>query len=155
MEKETNKQTETENNSKSNKNSDLKKEADYKNETEEIDPFYFKRHTGSCRILQIILMTPIATIRFICVLFLLFVQWLIARIGLCCQSDNQIYNRPMRGFQKKCQNGCRRVIRAMYFCIGIHSVDVKGKLVRMETQPISRLAIVVFCPCLLKLCVCT
>ena len=39
----------------------------------------------------------------------------------------------MRGFQKKCQNGVRRVIRAMFFCLGIHSVDVKGKLVCIHT----------------------
>ena len=54
----------------------------HKNEKEEIDPFYFKRNTGCCRILQIILMTPIAIIRLICVLFLLLVAWFIARYVL-------------------------------------------------------------------------
>ena len=88
MEKETNKQTETENNFKSNKNSDLKKEAEYKNEAEEIDPFYFKRNTGCCNLIQIIAMTPIALIRLICIIFLLLMAWFIARYGIKLNVNN-------------------------------------------------------------------
>ena len=43
----------------------------------------------------------------------------------------------MNGFRKKCQNGIRRVFRAMLFCMSLHSVDVKGELVCKLTKPIS------------------
>ena len=88
MEKENDKQTEPKNNVESTKNSDFKTEEDSKND--EIDPFYFKRNTGCCNVIQIIAMTPIALIRLTCIIFLLLVAWLIARydIKLNVNNDN-------------------------------------------------------------------
>ena len=60
-----------------------------------------------------------------------------SRIGIFCISDEQLYDYPMNGFRKKCQNGIRRVFRAMLFCMSLHSVDVKGELVCKLTKPLS------------------
>ena len=46
-----------------------------------------------------------------------------------CISEDALYNYPMQGWRWKLQNWVRKILRAMFFCMGLHSVEVYGKQV--------------------------
>ena len=71
----------------------------------------------------------IAPIRFIIILLLFCVAWMLARIGLLGLSYDALNNCPIQGWRWHLQNRVRKILRAIFFCMGLHSIEVYGEQV--------------------------
>ncbi len=60
---------------------------------------------------------------------MLICGWLTACIGLIGLRDSRLNEGPLTGWRRTLQNMIYAFGRAMFFCMGIHKVTVKGKQV--------------------------
>ena len=103
---------------------------DYFTQFKDTDPFTHTLGPGPCDILKIFFMTfTIAPIRFLIILLLFSVAWMLARIGLLCLSYDALNNCPIQGWRWHLQNWVRKILRAIFFCMGLHSIEVYGEQV--------------------------
>ena len=65
---------------------------------------------------------------------MLFVTWLIARVGLIGLSTSDLENGPLRGWRRGFQEMAYWGNRAFFFCMGVHWVKVKGVQVRSMNE---------------------
>ena len=97
---------------------------------DEIDPFSHTMSPGIFDILKIFIMTfTIAPIRFALIIQMLFLAWFVSKVGLIGLSKEQSNECPIDGWRCKLQTWVRKILRAMFFCMGMHKIEVFGKQV--------------------------
>ena len=102
---------------------------------DEIDPFSHTMSPGICDILKIFIMTfTIAPIRFALIIQMLFLAWFVSKVGLIGLSKDQLNECPIDGWRCKLQTWVRKILRAMFFCMGMHKIEVFGKQVIVNSK---------------------
>ena len=98
-----------------------------------VDPFADNLHLTLKHKLRIVFMTvTIVPIRIFMVLLTIFIGWLWALVITIGMSTTE----PAGPFRRKLFNGWRRILRAIYFFMGFHKIEVVGKRAKAEEAPI-------------------
>ena len=90
-----------------------------------------------CQVIQIILFSlTLAPLRSLCIIIILILGWILARVGLLGKNDEELMSRPLTGWRKKLQNLLYVLGRAICFCMGIHRVKYVGEQVSNKNDKI-------------------
>ena len=102
-----------------------------------IDPFSHKLSPGILDLIKIIIASfTLAPLRLYCIFNLLCLTWFVAKIGLLCTNVRQTNEKPFSGWRKVLQVFIRKVFRAVFFCMGFHSIKISGEKSSKEKAPI-------------------
>ena len=73
----------------------------------------------------------IAPIRLVCVILLLGLAGFLSWIGVVGVSEKDLTTKPLVGWRGKLQKFILKVVRGVFFCMGIHRIEVTGKKVKI------------------------
>ena len=102
-----------------------------------IDPFSHKLSPGILDLIKIIIASfTLAPLRLYCIFNLLCLTWFVAKIGLLCTNNKKTNEKPFSGWRRVLQIFIRKVFRAVFFCMGFHSIKISGEKSSKEKAPI-------------------
>ena len=73
----------------------------------------------------------IAPIRLVCVILLLGLAGFLSWIGVVGVSETDLTTKPLVGWRGKLQKFVLKIVRSIFFCMGIHRIEVIGKKVKL------------------------
>ena len=101
-----------------------------------IDPFSHKLSPGILDLIKIIIASfTLAPLRLYCIFNLLSLTWFVSKVGLLC-TNAKTKEKPFSGWRRVLQVCIRKVFRAVFFCMGFHTIKISGVKSSKEKAPI-------------------
>jgi hypothetical protein len=72
----------------------------------------------------------VAPIRGLCLMVMFVLASILSFIGMIGVTESDLETRPLVGWRRHLQGFVMRICRAGFFCMGVHKINVIGKLVR-------------------------
>ena len=72
----------------------------------------------------------------LCIVILLLLMWVVARIGILLTNGEELMTSPLTGWRKSMQHLLYGIGQALCFCMGFHKITKVGEQVNTSTQSI-------------------